>query len=326
MTAKSRKNLLLLLAATTAGLALYNNLLARRALDARLLGRFIYLGGTKLHFLEAGNGQPLLLLHGNGASAEDFTTSGIFDRAAARYRVLAFDRPGFGMSTRPAGRPWTAAAQADLIDAAVAKLGIERYMVVGHSWGAAVALEMARRHPRSVAGVVVVAGYHYPSPRLPLAISALPAVPLLGTVLRHAVLPLLVRLSWDWAMKKIFHPATVAIPFATTTRELASRPSQLRSISAESFLMLASALFPNRRYADIAVPVGIIAGAGDQLFDAQAEALRLQSEISHSLVEIVLDAGHMVHQSSPQAILAMIDKVAALANIGDMAKQPARTI
>ncbi|RVD60227.1 alpha/beta hydrolase [Mesorhizobium sp. M2D.F.Ca.ET.185.01.1.1] len=66
--------------------------------------RFIHLQGTKLHFLEAGSGQPLLLLHGNGASAEDFTTSGIFDRAAARYRVLAFDRPGFGMSPRPAGR------------------------------------------------------------------------------------------------------------------------------------------------------------------------------------------------------------------------------
>ncbi|PBC06978.1 alpha/beta hydrolase [Mesorhizobium sp. WSM3859] len=326
MTAKSRKNLLLLLAATTTGLALYNNLLARRALGARLRGRFIYLGGTKLHFLEAGNGQPLLLLHGNGASAEDFTTSGIFEKAAARYRVLAFDRPGFGMSTRPAGRPWTAAAQADLIDAAVAKLGIERYMVVCHSWGAAVALEMARRHPRSVAGVVVVAGYHYPSPRLALAVSAVPAVPLLGTVLRHAVLPSLVRLNWNWAMKKIFHPATTAMPFSTATRGLASRPSQLRSISAESFLMLASALFSNRRYADIAVPVGIIAGAGDQLFDAKAEALRLRDEVSHSLLDIVPDAGHMVHQSNPKAILAMIDKVAALANIGDMATQPARTI
>ncbi|RUY12654.1 alpha/beta hydrolase, partial [Mesorhizobium sp. M2A.F.Ca.ET.040.01.1.1] len=91
MTAKSRKNLLLLLAAATFGLALYNNLLARRALAARPLGRFIHLRGTKLHFLEAGHGQPLLLLHGNGASAEDFKTSGIFGRAAARYRVLAFD-------------------------------------------------------------------------------------------------------------------------------------------------------------------------------------------------------------------------------------------
>ncbi|PBC09392.1 alpha/beta fold hydrolase [Mesorhizobium sp. WSM3859] len=197
-TARPRKYLFLFLAAATVGLALYNNILARRALTGRPLGRFVHIGGTKLHFLEAGDGQPLLLLHGNGASAEDFTTSGIFDRAAPRYRVLAFDRPGFGMSTRPAGRPWTAAAQADLIDAAVAKLGIERYMVVCHSWGATVALEMARRHPRSVAGVVVVAGYHYPSPRLALAVSAVPAVPLLGTVLRHAVLPSLVRLNWNW--------------------------------------------------------------------------------------------------------------------------------
>ncbi|MBZ9883690.1 alpha/beta hydrolase [Mesorhizobium sp. CA10] len=325
MTAKFRKNLLLLLAAAAVGLSLYNGQLARRALAARPLGRFIHLRGTKLHFLEAGNGQPLLLLHGNGASAEDFTTSGIFGRAAARYRVLAFDRPGFGMSPRPAGRPWTAAAQADVIDAAVAKLGIGRYMVVGHSWGAAVALEMARRHRRSVAGVVVVAGYHYPSPRLALAISALPAVPLLGTVLRHALLPSLVRLNWHWAMKQIFHPATVAMPFAAMTRGLASRPSQLRSISAEPFLMLASALFPNRRYADIAVPVGIIAGAGDQLFDAKAEAVRLQSEISQALVDIVPDAGHMVHQSRPEAVLAMIDKIAALTSVGDRA-EPSRSV
>jgi pimeloyl-ACP methyl ester carboxylesterase len=313
MTAKPGKNLLLLLAAAAVGLALYNNLLARRALAGRPPGRSIRLCGTELHFLEAGRGQPLLLLHGNGASVEDFTTSGIFDKAAAKYHVLAFDRPGFGMSPRPAGRAWTAAAQANLIQAAAEKLGIERYIVVGHSWGAAVALEMARRHAGSVAGVVVVAGYHYPPPRLALAISALPAVPLIGTALRHTVLPSMVRLSWRWAMKKIFHPATISAQFSAATRALASRPSQLRSISAESFLMLASALFPNHRYSDIGVPVGIIAGAGDQLFDAKAEALRLQTEISHPLLDIVSDAGHMVHQSRPQAVLAMIDRVAALA-------------
>jgi hypothetical protein len=64
------------------------------------------------------------------------------------------------------------------------------------------------------------------------------------------------------------------------TKGLASRPWQLRSDSAESFLMLASAILPNRRYAEIAVPVVIIAGARDQLFDVKAKALRLESDIS----------------------------------------------
>lgn len=318
-------NILLLLAAAMLALTLRNSLLARRALARCRPGRFVQVCGTKLHFLEAGGGRSLLLLHGNGASAEDFTTSGIFDSAAVRYHVLAFDRPGFGMSPRPVGSPWTVGAQADLIQAAAAKLGIERYIVVGHSWGAAVALEMAHRNPPSVAGIVVVAGYHYPPPRLALAISALPAAPLIGTVLRYTILPTLVRLSWRWAMKKLFHPAKIAAPFAAKTKELASRPSQLRSIAAESFLMLASALLQNRRYADICVPVGIIAGAGDQLFDAKGEALRLQAEIRQSMVDIVPHAGHMVHQSRPQAVLAMIDKVAALASAREARDPVARS-
>lgn len=176
---------------------------------------------------------------------------------------------------------------------------------------------MARRRPRSVAGIVIVSGYHYPPPRLELAMFALPAVPLIGTVLRHTVLPPLDRFGWSWAMKKIFVPAEISGPFAAATKGMASRPSQLRSVSAESFLMLASAPFASRRYADISVPVGIIAGAGDQLFVTQTEALRLQTEIGHSLVDIVPDAGHMVHQSKPQAVLAMIDRIAALASASE---------
>lgn len=146
MTATSKHKVLLLLAVMMAGLALCNNLLARRALGGRQRGRFVQLRRTRLHFLEAGRGQPLLLLHGNGSSAEDFTTSGIFEKAATKHHVLAFDRPGFGMSPRPVGRAWTAGAQADLLQAAAEKLGIEHYMVVGHSWG-------PRWHSRWRAGV-----------------------------------------------------------------------------------------------------------------------------------------------------------------------------
>ncbi|PBB40330.1 alpha/beta hydrolase [Mesorhizobium sp. WSM3866] len=310
-------DVVLLLAAAAAGLALYNGLRARRALRGRRFGRFVEVDGARLHLIEDGQGMPLLLLHGNGSSAEDFTTSGIVDKAAADYRVLAFDRPGFGRSSRPIGRIWSAAAQADLIDAAAAKLGIGRYIVVGHSWGAAVALEMARRRPGRVAGVVLVSGYHYPSPRFELALSGLPTLPLIGTAFRHTLLPPLVRLGWAWSMRKIFAPAAISAAFTATTRELASRPSQLRSIAAESFLMWIAAAFVTPRHNDIFVPVGIIAGAGDQLFDAPAEAFRLHADLANSVVDIVPDAGHMVHLTAPQAVLAMIDKIAALSTTED---------
>ncbi|RWP22310.1 alpha/beta hydrolase [Mesorhizobium sp.] len=302
-----------LLGAGLAVLALYNGARAKRALFSYASGRFVEAAGVRLHALEQGSGKPLILLHGNGSSAEDFKTSGIFDEAAKRYRVLAFDRPGFGRSPRPRGKWWTAAAQADLIHAALAQLGIERYLVLGHSWGASVALQLARRHRASVAGIVLVSGYYHPPPRLGLVLAALPALPVAGGVVRHTLLPLLVRLTWPLAMAKIFRPGTISAEFASSAKDVASRPTQLRSIAAESALMLAAALAGGRsaRYKEPSLPTGIVAGAGDRLFDAQAEAIRLQAEIHGSFVDIIPQAGHMVQHAAPQAVLAMVDMVAA---------------
>ena len=59
-------------------------------------GQFIEVEGVRLHYIEKGQGPTLLLLHGNGILSEDFHASGLLDRAARHYRVIAFDRPGFG--------------------------------------------------------------------------------------------------------------------------------------------------------------------------------------------------------------------------------------
>ncbi|TPJ88052.1 alpha/beta hydrolase [Mesorhizobium sp. B2-5-4] len=301
-----------LLVAALAALAGYNHVRAKRALAGRAQGRVLEIDGIRLHFLEAGTGMPLILLHGNGSMAQDFKSSGIFDQAAKTYRVLAFDRPGFGRSTRARGRRWSARDQADLIHAAAGRLGIDKYLVLGHSWGAWIALELARRHSPSIAGIVLVSGYYYPPPRLDLALAALPALPVAGTAFRHTLLPPLVRLAWPWAMQKIFHPAVVAADFAARAKEVASRPSQLRAVCSESASMLAAALLTKASYRDIAVPTGIVAASGDRLFDAEQEARRLHAEVSGSLLNVVAGAGHMVHQSAPQAVVAMVHAIAGL--------------
>jgi pimeloyl-ACP methyl ester carboxylesterase len=300
-----------LLVTALAALAGYNAIRAKRAIASRAYGRVMAIEGLRLHFIEAGTGMPLLLLHGNGSMAEDFRSSGVFDEAAKTYRVLAFDRPGFGRSSRPRGRRWSACEQADLIHGAVSRLGIEKYFVLGHSWGAWIALELARRHSPSIAGIVLVSGYYYPPPRLDLALAALPALPVIGTACRHTLLPPLVRLAWPWVMEKIFRPAAVASDFAAFAKDAASRPSQLRAVCSESASMLAAALLRKASYKDISVPTGILAGSGDRLFDAERDARRLHAEVGGSFLEVVRGAGHMVHQSAPQAVVGMVHTIAA---------------
>jgi pimeloyl-ACP methyl ester carboxylesterase len=56
-----------------------------------------------------------VLFHGNGSMIQDLLISGVVDRLASRYRVLCFDRPGFGYSQRPRMRIWTATSQAGAV-------------------------------------------------------------------------------------------------------------------------------------------------------------------------------------------------------------------
>jgi alpha-beta hydrolase superfamily lysophospholipase len=103
-------------------------------------GKFIEVDGVRLHYLERGEGPALVLLHGNGLFASDFDLSGLLDSADKPYRVIAFDRPGFGYSERPGDTTWTPEAQARLIYKALHLIGVERPIVLGHSWGSLVAL------------------------------------------------------------------------------------------------------------------------------------------------------------------------------------------
>ena len=114
--AKRGRMALLAGAAALAAAAVWNNARARRAeRDHPPRGRFLEVDGVRLHYLERGAGPPVVLLHGNVVTAEDYLWSGVLDRVAERHRVVAIDRPGFGYSDRPHGRLWTPAAQASLL-------------------------------------------------------------------------------------------------------------------------------------------------------------------------------------------------------------------
>jgi pimeloyl-ACP methyl ester carboxylesterase len=272
-------------------------------------GEFITVEGVKLHYLRRGAGPVVVLLHGNGATSLDFELSGLVDMLAREHTVIAFDRPGFGYSDRPRSTVWTPAEQAALLGKALSALHVEQAVVVGHSWGTLVALAMALDNRDLVRGLVLMGGYYYPSPRLDVVMMSGPAIPVLGDVLRFTVSPLLSRLLWPGALKKIFSPRPVAESFKRWPKWLSLRPSQLRASSAESVMMIPAAAKLHHRYDEITLPVTIFTGSGDKIANPGHNAERLHRELLHSQLHTVQDTGHMLHYVAQDEIVRAVSEI-----------------
>ena len=275
------------------------------------IGEFIEAGGVRLHYLRRGRGDPtVVFLHGNGAMVEDFASSGLLDMVASTHRVVAFDRPGFGHSRRPRGRAWTAQEQAQVILQAMSHLGIERPIVVGHSWGTLVALAMALDHPDRISGLVLLSGYYYPTARLDVVIASPPAIPILGDVMRHTISPILGTMLTPLLIRKLFRPAPVSRRFQNGfPTSLVNRPSQIRASAEDTALMVPTAAALARRYRDLRLPVTIIAGAGDRMVDHRRHALRLHREVPHSNILVLQGEGHMIHHGAAGLVAAAVNTI-----------------
>jgi pimeloyl-ACP methyl ester carboxylesterase len=297
--------------------ALINRHLSRKAVrDNPPLGKFLEINAVRLHYLERGSGEPLVLLHGNGSMIADFESSGLIDLAAKTHRLIVFDRPGFGHSSRPRNVVWTPAAQAELIHNALQRLGIAQALVLGHSWGASVAVALALKYPALVRGLILASGYYYPTARGDVIALSAPALPLVGDVIGHTLAPIVSRLMWPIMMAKLFGPRSVPSKFDGFPREMAVRPSQIRASAAESALMIPDALSFQNQYAQLKMPVSIIAGENDRLIDIDQQSSRLHADLLQSTFHRVPGNGHMVHQTATGAVIEAINEVARAATSG----------
>jgi pimeloyl-ACP methyl ester carboxylesterase len=291
-------------------MAAVNGQLARKAQrDNPPKGKFIEIDGVRLHYVERGKGRPLVLFHGNGSMIQDFESSGLID--PKDYRVIVFDRPGFGHSSRPRNVVWTPEAQADLFARAFDRLSVPKAIVLGHSWGASVAVALAAKHPSLVEALVLASGYYFPTARADVLALSGPAIPGLGDIISFTLSPILSRLMWPAMLSKMFGPRSVPEKFAGFPKEMAVRPSQIRASAAETALMIPNALASSKTYNELVLPVIIIAGEDDRLIDIDEQSERLHGEVRQSKMHRIAGAGHMVQQSATGQVMAAIDEAAA---------------
>lgn len=279
-------------------------------------GRFVVVRGVRLHFTVHGRDdapQTVVMLHGNGSMAEELDLSGLVKQASERYRVVVFDRPGYGHSDRPDGQGYRPEDQADLFHAGFVRLGIERPVVFGHSWGALVALALGLRHPEGVGSLVLASGYYFPSVRMDVPLLAAPAIPLLGRLLRHTVSPLLGRLMFPLATRRVFWPSPVTPAFREKYPVwLSLRPSQLGASASESAMLIGAAARLQDRYTELQPPAVLVAGASDRMLSTRWHSTRLHELLPRSWLRIVEGTGHMVHHVATGQVSAAIDQAAAM--------------
>ena len=311
--ATSRTGVIAGAAAVAAGTALWVH---RKAVAAERThppsGRRIEVDGVSVHYVERGTGSPVVLIHGNTVSLEDFEASGLLDRLARDHRVIAFDRPGFGHSDRPRDRLWTPAAQAELLQAALQRLQVHRPAIVGHSSGTLVALFMALNHPEQVRQLVLLSGYHYPTVRVDALLAAPVATPVVGDAMRYTVTALAARMALKRVVKGMFAPRDIPPDFfAVMSREMMLRPSQIRANAEDAAFMMPAAASLAARYSELRLPVTIMAGAADKYVDPEAHSVRLHDDVPDSELVVLPEVGHMIHYAASDAIAAQLAEPAS---------------
>jgi pimeloyl-ACP methyl ester carboxylesterase len=277
---------------------------------ARAESLFVEVDGANLHLVMKGKGRPVVLIHGNPGSCQDW--SRLYAPISSRYRAIAFDRPGHGHSDRPNHRPITVEVQAEMLNAALTHVEVERPIVVGHSWGGSLALVYALQFPDAISGVVLLAPAAYESDDGVSFLSKLPGWPVIGDVLNFLFTPLLGPWLVRTDIAKAFAPDPVPKKYLRHVLAEWTRPKKVKWYSVDDALLNESLPKFADLYPDIKVPVVVVTGDADQIVPAEQNAERLYHALPNAHLNLLPKTGHQIPFTRPEAVLAAIDHVAAL--------------
>lgn len=279
-------------------------------------GRIVEVDGRRVHAVTRGTGPDLVLIHGASGNLRDMTF-GFMDRLADRYRVTAFDRPGLGYTDRAreglggafSSEGESPMEQARLLRAAAGELGIRRPIVLGHSYGGAVALAWALSDPEGTAAVVDVSGVAMPWP------GGLDwQYRINGSALGGALLPPFVaafppeRLV-DAALVAIFAPNPVPEGYEEHLGVgLTLRRESLRANARQVGTLRPHVMEMSARYPTLDMPIEIVHGDADVIVPAEIHSVPLSRIAPGANLVVLPGVGHMPHHSAPEAVIAAVDR------------------
>jgi haloalkane dehalogenase len=141
---------------------------------------FVLPDGTRMHYVDEGEGDVIVMLHGNPTWS--FMYRNIILALSGKHRCIVPDHVGCGLSDKPENHPYTLASHAWNVRLLLDSLGVEHYSLVAHDWGGAIGMCMASQLPVAPDRIVLMNTAAFASMRIPLRI-AVCKVPLLGDLI-----------------------------------------------------------------------------------------------------------------------------------------------
>jgi haloalkane dehalogenase len=117
----------------------------------------------RVHYVDEGQGRPILMCHGNPTWS--FLYRHVIRSLRNRFRCIAVDYPGFGLSDRPPGYGYTPAEHAAVVGELVRDLDLSDLIVMGHDWGGPIGVSVGSSDPGRVSGLVLGNTWFWPADR-----------------------------------------------------------------------------------------------------------------------------------------------------------------
>jgi len=281
-------------------------------------GRGIDVDGLRQHVVEIGpmsgdeRGLPLVLLHGAGCNLEDMRLA-LCERLAARHRVLLIDRPGAGWS-ESSGRTFSSpAAQAAMLRDILDSLGIARAVLVGHSWGGALALTFALDHPQRTAGLVLLAPPTHPQlQRRMTRLYRMLATPLAGWLFARTLALPAAAATFDAGIRAAFAPQLPPRHYLKDSAAfLLLRPAAFLANARDMADLRGFLKRQAPRYRELVAPVVIIQGDCDSVVSIEKHAKALAAAAPQAKLVVLPGVGHMPHHADTDRVAAEIEELLA---------------
>jgi len=266
---------------------------------------FIEIDGLDIHVKKAGQGEPVfMLLHGFAASL--YSWNAVVEPLSQLGTVIAFDRPGFGLSEHPltwqGQNPYSTEAQVHLVIGILNHFGVQQAILIGNSAGGTVSMQVALAHPERVSALVLVDPAVYRgggSSGWLHALLATPQMRHLGPLIARQILergPELIKMAWH-------NPALLPPEML----EFYQKPFQVENWD-RALWEVTLASHPTgltERLDEFTLPVLVITGDDDRIVPT-SDSIRLAGELPNASLVVVANSGHLPQEEQPHMFMQAV--------------------